>query len=139
MANYYSTSRTNYFHVTDEDAYQKLFSKLSGYEDSVHDFSKVEDDGRVLHGFGSYSGVSYYEDEDSDPDFDIFLEKLQEILPEDEAFIYVESGSEKLRYIEGLAVCVTRHDILSENLNHWASDAARAMLGNPKYEADLCY
>jgi hypothetical protein len=53
MATYYATSRTNYFHVTDEEAYQKIA------EEEITCFDAVEDDGRILHGFGAYSSIEY--------------------------------------------------------------------------------
>lgn len=127
MANYMSTSRTNYFRVTDEKRYQELFNNLCS-EDNIHDFTE-EKDGILYHGFGAYSSVEYM-DEDEEYNFDAFLAELQKILPEDEAFIYFESGFEKLRYVVGFSVVVTSKEIVSESIKGWAVKKAKELLGN---------
>ena len=142
MANYYSCSRTNYFRVTDEEKYKRLFANLVGGEDDVHDFSK-EKDGVTYHAFGAYGSIDYavpFGDEgDYDYDFDIFLKELQAILPEKEAFIYMESGHEKLRYITGLSIIVTKDKIESVNICTDALNRAKEMLGDAEFSSDLCY
>lgn len=142
MANYYSCSRTNYFRVTDEEKYKSLFENLVGGEDEVHDFSK-EENGVRYHAFGAYGSIDYVVSlnggEDYDYDFDLFLEELQKILPDDEAFIYMESGYEKLRYITGLSVIVTKDKIESLDIRNAALEKARKMLGNPKFNSRLEY
>lgn len=129
MANYGCAIRTNYFRVTDEDAYLKLFSGLCG-EDTVHDFTKTDEAGTVYHGFGSYGSLFWSDpDEGTEDGFDSFLVKLQEILPDDEAFIYLESGNEKLRYVIGTYIVVTSEEILSGDINYLAIEAARSLVG----------
>lgn len=127
MANYMSTSRTNYFRVTDEKRYEELFNNLCA-EDNIHDFTE-EKDGVLYHGFGTYGSVEYI-DEDEEYNFDTFLKELQKILPEDEAFMYFESGYEKLRYVTGFSVVVTSKEIVSESINNWAIKKAKELLGN---------
>ena len=61
MANYTATSRTNYFRVTDEAAYQNLFGELLS-ESGIEDFSE-EVDGILWHGFGSYGSIEYEDPE----------------------------------------------------------------------------
>ena len=100
MANYECTTRTNYFRVTDEERYKELFGLLTA-EMEIEDFTK-EDGEKILHGFGSYCDIDCYGDEEQEnlpADFDEWLEELQKILPEDEAFIYMQAGNEKLRYV----------------------------------------
>lgn len=134
MANYMGTCRTNYFRVTDEEKYQELFSNLVA-EDNIHDFTRVKD--RVLyHGFGSYDSITYYDEESDECDFDFFLDELQKILPDDEAFIFMESGYEKLRYVTGYVVVCTSKEIKSMNMSSWAIVEARKMLGND-FDTDL--
>lgn len=140
MANYYGVSRTNYFRVTDEQKYQELFSRLCG-EDKIDDFTKTLEDGTLCHGFGSYCSIDYMkpiqveaedpEDsyEDYECDFDAFCHELQKILPEDEAFIYLESGYEKLRYVVGYYIVVTAKEIRSSGIEEMAIAAASDMLG----------
>lgn len=130
MANYMSTSRTNYFRVTDEKRYEELFANLCA-EDTIHDFTK-EKDGILYHGFGTYGSVEYIEEneeEDCEYDFNGFLLELQKILPEDEAFMYFESGYEKLRYVTGFSIVVTSKEIVSESIDNWAMTKAKELLG----------
>lgn len=137
MANYYCCARTNYFRVTDEEKYKELFQGLSA-EDNVHDFTK-ECDGVIWHGFGSYSGIYWTSGEEDDCSRDNFYAQLQAILPEDEAFIYMESGNEKLRYITGFAEIVTKKKIRYVSVDHMAMKAAKQMLKNPDFATTLFY
>jgi hypothetical protein len=126
MANYMAAARTNYFRVINEKRYQELFNKLIA-EDSIEDFT-YETDGVLYHGFGSYASIDYLT-EDEEYDFDEFLLELQKILPEDEAFIYMEAGHEKLRYVTGDVIIVTRKEIVFENSASWAVKKAKELLG----------
>lgn len=51
MANYESVTRSNYFHVKDEDAFSKFMDTVSG--DDMHCWSDKDEDGNTLHAFGS--------------------------------------------------------------------------------------
>lgn len=55
MADYKCTYRTNYFQVTDEEQYEKLFSKLHGDDLESFDDSEHPD----LHGFGGFGDLEY--------------------------------------------------------------------------------
>ena len=116
MADYYGIYRTNYFHVTDEEAYQKLIEGVKEVSD-FEDFTKVADDGSVLHGFGGDDTLVY--DDGGD---DEFYAAIQKLLPDGEAFIMVESGHEKLRYACGGVVVVTNKGIRSGSLASMYSD-----------------
>lgn len=135
MANYYATVRTNYFRVINEEKYQKIFSKLSG-EDTIHDFTK-EENGVIYHGFGSYGCVEYL-NEDEDYDFDAFLKEIQDLLPNNEAFMYFEIGYEKLRYVNGTCYLVTRREIKSMSLDSWAANEAKNLIGD-SYTTQMTY
>lgn len=137
MANYMATFRTNYFRVTDENKYKELFEKLSG-EDVVQDFSYTDDNGNILHGFGCYGCIGYY-NEDEEYDLDLFFEELQEILPDDDAMIWIKAEYEKLRYVIGSAIVVTKDDIQSMDINTWAVHTARKMLKNENFKTKLEY
>ena len=47
MANYESVTRSNYFHVKDEDAFSKFMDTVSG--DDMHCWSDKDEDGNTLH------------------------------------------------------------------------------------------
>ena len=144
MANYYATSRTNYFKVTDEEKYNELFKNLVGDEGEVYDFTKTKN-GVTLHAFGSYSSIDYRVPNDEDDfddcnyNFDQFLTELQKILPSDEAFIYMEAGNEKLRYIEGFSVVVTKDNIESIDIRNEALKVAKRLLNDEKFETQMEY
>ena len=138
MANYCCTSRTNYFTVTDEEKYKELFSNLIS-EDNIEDFT-TETDGKISHGFGSYGVIDYCPDEDEDEcNFDYFLNELQKILPDNEAFMLFEAGNEKLRFVSGSVCIVTNKDIKFFTLRDVALEAARAMLNNNDFDTITDY
>ena len=138
MANYYGVTRTNYFRVTDEESYKRLYEGLVS-EEFIEDFTYEDKDGNIYHGFGSYGVIDWIDRslDEYECDFYYFLKELQKILPDDEAFIFMESGYEKLRYVTGVAIVVTNKEIRSNNISNWAIDEARDMLGNPKFQTKL--
>ena len=127
MANYESIIRTNYFRVTDEEKYNELFNNLCA-EDTIHDFSYTDDNGVIWHGFGSYGNV--YCEEDDDYSLGEFYSGIQSILPADEALITFEIGNEKLRYLVGIAVVVTKDSFDVMDLNRLAIDKAKVRIGD---------
>lgn len=140
MANYISQCRTNYFRVTDEEKYQKIFSRLIGNETEIEDFTE-EKDGDILHGFGSLSTVYYKTDESEEPDgnLEAFLQELQLILPHGEAFIFIECGHQKLNYISGHVSVVTKDNIRHLTLDNLALVLAREMLNDPEFTTRMEY
>lgn len=140
MADYLATARTNYFRVTDEERYQEFFKHLVA-NGEVEDFTK-EQDGVVYHGFGAYASIDYQvdlENEESEFDFDCFVKELQKILPEDEAFIYQETGHEKLRYSEGCAIVATYKEVRGECLSSWAKDTVIELFGENNKVTECSY
>ena len=140
MADYLAVARTNYFRVTDEERYQELFEHLVTNGD-VQDFTE-ERNGVVYHGFVAYASIDYQidlENEESECDFDYFLEELQKILPEDEAFVYQESGHEKLLQVDGYALEVTSKDVRGECLSSWVKDTVKELLGEDNKVTECSY
>lgn len=141
MSTYYCTARTNYFKVTDEERYAELFANLVASDgDEVEDFTK-EENGVILHGFGAMSSIDYRVSDGDNPeyDFDVFLDEIQKILPDDEAFIYMETGHEKLCYLTGYAIVVTSKEKKSKGIKDWALVTAKELLGNPDFETQMEY
>lgn len=134
MANYECCERTNYFRVTDEKRYNELFSNLVGMD--LEDFTEEKDD-VIYHGFGAYDSIDFGCN-DEDYDFGVFLTELQKILPENEAFIYFESGHEKMRYITGFALVCTHTSISYMNIVDWAKQEAKRLI-SPEYETQTEY
>ena len=141
MANTNTITRTNYFRVTDEEKYQKLFEQLSS-EDTIHDFTETVN-GTVLHGFGSYTFIFYYpSDEYVDENgysLDGFLEQLQKILPEGDAVIIKEISWEKLRFVDGGYYVITSNEYRYVSMDDAALAAAREMLSDETWTTQIDY
>ena len=141
----YAATRTNYFHVKDEEEYARLFDRLEGDEDVI-DLSETDKNGICEHCFGSYGYIAYCPDEESSGDMMPFFRALQKILPEDEAFIMIEAGWQDGMGIgyygvpEGVgadATVVTANDIRTLSVEDASIRLAREMLNNPDYNTYL--
>lgn len=124
MANYYGNSKTNYFRVTDEKRFEELYEGLVG--EWIEDLTKTVN-GEKYHCFGGDS-LSYYDENIDEYDFDYFLEELQKILPDNEVFVYMESGHEKMD-VSGWCVVVTNKEIKNTSLHSYATEQAKSMIG----------
>lgn len=135
MADYISFTRTNYFRVTDEAAYQALYSYLRAENEALYDFT-TEKDGTIWHSFGMYGTIDMSEDEDG---MDGWFHKLQKLLPEDEAAILLEVGHEKLRYLVGEYTVVTKNAIENGNIEDASINTARRLLHDPSLKTKIEY
>ena len=130
MANYCCAVRSSYFYVTDEEKYKDLMKHIITCEDSLECWDK-EKDGRIAHAFGCYDQILGYIDDpeawedyenDVDPDYDYFLQKLSEIIAPGSACIIFQSGNEKLRYVDGFVDVVMHNEVKCESLESIARD-----------------
>jgi hypothetical protein len=139
MANYIGATRTNYFKVKDEAAWQPWIERLQA-TDYVDDFTKTDDDGMVWHAFGCYGSVDLFgpwSDEGDDSEYPV--DDLQRMLPDDDACIVYHSGWEKLRFVVGSALVITSNDIKSVDIIDDGLVLAREMLGNDKFTTESTY
>ena len=143
MANYYGKTRTNYFKVTDAEALCELSNIVCGDEDSVHlgiENAPGEEKRYMLWCEGTILGIPDGDDEeDCDYNYDEFVRRLQKILPDGEAVIITEVGSEKMRYLVGEVVVITNEGVCKNNLNAIGKKIAREMLNNPHWETKNWY
>ena len=141
MANYNSKCRANYFTVTDVDEFIDIINHLSG-EDEIAYFEHDTDKGKYMF-YCEYNLTGYISDPDcddcTDEARDIMVEKLQKILPDGEAIILTEAGSEKMCYISCVATIITNKDVKYVNLSDVAIEKAREMLGNPDFTTEDNY
>jgi len=140
MANYNATIRTNYFSVTNESAFRDLIQSVQA-EDTVHLFEDPQPDGGKKFGFGCYGyiyGIPITEDED-EYDMDRFFENLQVLLCESDAIILTEIGNEKLRYLFGMSVIITKKAIRSTTITDCALIIAQEMLENDEFTTKMEY
>lgn len=128
MANYCGATRSSYFYVTDENKYKELMEHIITCEDSLDCWEKKNDDGRIAHAFGGYTQILGYLDdpeEDENPDYDYFLQKLSEIIAPGSACVIFQSGNEKLRYVDGFVDVVMHNKVKCESLESIARDVLK--------------
>ncbi len=144
MANYYASIRTNYFRVKDEKKFREFMAHVSGTEDRVELWEEKDKNGNTVFGFGTLGGIAgvtdYHnnseddgEDEDSEADFDAFLDSLQTFVADDDAIIILESGHEKLCYVVGSAYIITKDRCDCLDISDLAVKYAAQLLGNPEW------
>lgn len=136
MANFESTTRTNYFSVTDEEAFESIAGKLTSNEGSVSVWSRTEDEVKK-YAFGAYGEILY----EGIPltDSEAFLTEMQAILPDSEAFVIEEMGHEKLRYLSGVAYIITKHDNDCIDFDTFIRKKVHDMTQNNAYKCELDY
>ena len=138
MANYECATRTNYFHVKDEDAFRKFAEKICCSEDAIDVWEK-DDNGKKVFAFGGFGEIMGLNNAEDDCSYDEFLKELQEHIAEDDAVIILESGKEKLRYITGYATVVTSSESKFANIADIAIDIAKKALNNQNWSTDISY
>lgn len=104
MANYYGQTRTNYFEVKDPEAFKQELSKYP--VEIITD----EKDGVTLYGFmdndidGAGTVEYYFDEETQDTSEDLnWNEFFERHLADGWVAVIIHAGSEKYRYINGLA------------------------------------
>ncbi|MCR1985071.1 hypothetical protein NSB24_02360 [Blautia coccoides] len=126
MSNCYGITRTNYFEVTDREAFNRLLEELSS-EDEIHVWEE-KINGKTKYGFGSSAFIQCL-DECEDNCMDDFVSRLSHLLPDGEAFILTEIAYEKLRYVGAGCYIATNKEHTYLDLNTCARKKAAEMLG----------
>lgn len=144
MANYISFTRSNYFRVTDPEAFKKIINRVITDEDSLELWERTEN-GTTYYGFGAYSSICGLrheaEDVDNDGKFEVeaVYEALSKVVAPDDAIIITEIGYEKLRYLTAYAMVITREKTELVELREASIDAACSLLGNPNFDTRMEY
>lgn len=143
MANYYSSTRTNYFRVKDPDAFKSFMMNVYATEDNVEVWEEIKSSGTYF-GFGCYGsimGVPVESDDGELEDFDYeeFISGLSEHVADDDAILIMEVGNEKLRYLVGEVVIVTSKGSEYMNMTTTAAEIAAKMLGNENWKTKCEY
>ena len=127
MAKYNCVTRSSYFHVIDEFEYEKFKQHIvvRDSDERIEFWHKVGDklksdsvyDGKNMkHAFGGYAkllgyveNIEHYDRELMKPplDYNLFLQKLSEIVAPGSACIITEVGNNGLRFIGAKAEIVT--------------------------------
>ena len=139
MANYIGFTRSNYFRVTDPEAFKKIINCVITDEDSLDLWERTENG---MTYYGSICGLRHEaEDVDDDDEFeaDAVYEALSEVVAPDDAILITEIGYEKLRYLTAYAVVITRTEVEFVELRSAALETAQRMLRNPEYNPCMDY
>lgn len=138
MANYNGTFRTNYFQVTDKEKFQNVVSAMYVANGEVEAY---EENGYFMFGGdGTLMGaLPKPADEDDEPDYDLMLEQLQDVLPDGEAILLMTAGHEKLRYVIGTTLVITNKGHKFIDMKDVAMAAAKEMLNDPEWDTQCEY
>lgn len=137
MANFESTTRTNYFSVTDEEAFDVITGKLTSDDgNGVSVWSKTVNSVKK-YAFGAYGEIRY--DDIPLTDSEEFLSEMQAILPDGEAFVLEEVGHEKLRYLSNMAYVITKYDSACIDLDAFIRRKVREIVQDDTYQCVLDY
>lgn len=131
MANYYASARTSYFKVKDEIKFREWAKSRTlevwettendPYTDKLFALGPNRNDAGFASLYLDDDELTSDECEPFDGQVDI-TEELREHIADDWAAIYVEAGSEKLRYVIGLAAVITSKEITTMEINKWATN-----------------
>lgn len=130
MANYCELARTNYFKVTDEEKLNEIIAQCHGNEDTIHLCHKIDANGTKRFMFYCEGSILGFRCDEDFYNYDSFCSALQKILPEDEAIMITEIGHEKMRYLYGGIVVITKDNYQCQNLDRIGRRIAKDMLGN---------
>jgi hypothetical protein len=146
MANYECTIRTNYFHVTDEEAFKALMCRVYGTGRPVNVFTNTDANGVTVFGFGTYGAIAGLKNAQCDDDdefdesaYDEFIDELKKLIAPDDACIIFEVGYENLRYLTGAAYIITNNEERFINIRDVAIKTASLMLQNPNFSTKCEY
>ncbi|MHB8742801.1 MAG: hypothetical protein ACYC9L_06700 [Sulfuricaulis sp.] len=122
MADWYGSSRSNYFHVKDADVFRKAMANFD-----VEVWDNKEDPALFGLGCGECSdGMWPSWDCDTDEEFD-FIDKVWPHLADGEVAVFQTIGSERMRYLTGFATAVNhtgeRVDVSIEDIYEKAEQA----------------
>ena len=105
MANYYASSRTNYFKVKD---LEKFKNELKTFGDELDIYTDSGDRGLcIIDNLGDGFPSDYYNEESEDYHDIDWGDFFSRHLVENHVAVIMEAGAEKLRYINGYASAYT--------------------------------
>lgn len=136
MANYYATTRTNYFRADDPELLRSTIEAAAYEVESLKLWSLTGEDDIIRYAFGCYTSIAGAMDEDT---FEEFVATLQKCLADGDAIVITEVGYENLRYLEALATIITKEACDTIELTDFAYEKASQMLEDPKWTTSYTY
>lgn len=104
MANYYATARSNYFRVKNREE----FLEWAGNVPDLRVWEK-DDTFAMAPDTGDCNGWNEEYSDDGET-YRNFFNELADHLADNEVAVLVEAGAEKLRYVNGFAIAISRDD-----------------------------
>lgn len=135
MASYYGYSRSTYAHFTDEAALRDLISQLVTDDiEGVSLWARADKNGKKIFAFGAYGSIdgvrtSSGADSGGEPEFDLFVQRLQELLVDGDVITITEVGHEKLNYLAAYAWVISKTQCEFLDLQQVSTQKAKAMAG----------
>lgn len=156
MSNYYASTRTNYFRVTNEEEFKKIMRLMSCFEDSVRSWTK-NIDGELYYAFGTNDDISGVcncnhcqavmkgeiefdkEECEEEASYNKMCELLQAVINSEDAVIIVSSGHDKLRFVGGCSTIITSKEIIHKDIWENAINTVKELLSNENYDTTYSY
>lgn len=129
MANYYAKTRSNYFGVNSKEDLEKIINRCCSMDSN--EVKIAESDGK--YAILCESEIMGYET-DYGYDFDKFIKDLSSVVEDGDAVILTEVGHEKMRYLSGSIVVITKNQVQYKTLQDIGISVAQEMLNNPNWE-----
>lgn len=161
MANTICKTRTNYASVTDENELRRIIGLCVTTDgDDINVITKTDENGETRFGFYVESDISGYlldekgnivdpknddydDDDDDDAEyetsFDRFIEDLQKIIVPGDALIITSISYEKMRWLAGNFIVVTRDKAKFVDMSDIALETTREILDNPDWCTEMHY
>lgn len=141
MATPEGRTRTNYFAVTDKEAFERLVDALSTGGD---DEARMIENSRGEVGFicnDIIFGIKPKKPERNVDDYDAMeqemVKQIQALLVPGHACILTEVSWEKLITVNGVALVITKDNVNVLDMRECALKMAQKMLDNPKYYPNM--
>lgn len=143
MANYYGTTKSNDFLVNDKEKAELILSSIGNDGEFYYDVDDTNEEGKFSCWFGCYGNISGLpknyqdrndDDDDDDYDYDLMISELQSILVEGQSIQIVDIGYEKLRYVGGGCLVITKNNYEYIDLATVGDSIAEKLLSEDKKE-----
>lgn len=150
MATPMTTTRTNYFKVTDKEKFMDIMGRVYPVEGEIEIWQKENDSKQVA--FGCYDSIIGFMKEippkapDLEPEREIYEESyndftkaLQSVIEDGDACIIMSAGHCKLQSVYADATIITSKEIEIVSLHEMVKDTACDMLKNREYDPQFDY
>lgn len=137
MSDYYESTITNWFSVTDENEYKNFTKGLWSLDGYSLELNQVNHNGKIQHWFGSQSLIGWRDpdksiSDDYEPDFDALCRNLSKLIAPDDACIIEQIRQEGLRYFTAYATVVYHGGWRQLNFEDYIRDFCRDNLNIDK-------